>query len=129
MTRLTYLFCAAFLWVLTACGSHEESGTERPENLVSEDQMVAVLTEVHLAEAKITKLSLHASDSSNLVYKQLERRILKKYKVDTAAYSKSYIYYAAHPIAMERLYSRIVEKLQPAASLSATTSTTANKPI
>ncbi len=123
MTRPIYLLLPALLWLLLACGPNQESGTDRPDNLVDEDKMVAILTEVHLNEAKVAKLNLRSSDSSNLVYKRLERQLLKKYDVDTSAYSKSYIYYASHPEAMERVYKRIVEKLQPP-SVTATTSTT-----
>lgn len=123
MTRPIYLLLPGLLWLLLACGPNAENGTDRPDNLVDEDKMVAILTEVHLNEAKVAKLILRSSDSSNLVYKQLERQLLKKYDVDTSAYSKSYIYYASHPEAMQRVYKRVVDKLQPP-SVTATTSTT-----
>ena len=123
ITRQTYPLFLGLLWLLFACGPNAENGTERPDNLVDEDRMVAILTEVHLNEAKVGKLNLRSSDSSNLVYKRLERQLLKKYDVDTSAYSRSYIYYASHPEAMERLYKRVVEKLQPP-SVTATTSAT-----
>lgn len=123
ITHQTYSLIFGLLWLLFACGPNQENGTDRPDNLVDEDKMVAILTEIHLTEAKVSKINLRSSDSSNLVYKQLERQLLRKYGVDTSAYSKSYIYYASHPEAMERIYRRIVDKLQPP-SVTATTSAT-----
>ncbi len=123
MTRPISLLTIALLWLFFSCGPNQDNGTDRPDNLVDEDKMVAILTEIHLTEAKVSKLNLRSIDSSNLVYKRLERQLLRKYNVDTSAYSRSYIYYASHPEAMERVYKRIVEKLQPP-SVTATTSTT-----
>lgn len=74
--------------------------------------MAAILTDVHLAETRVSRMGLASSDSANVVYKRLERQIFTKHKVDATAYEKSYIYYSSHPREMESLYKRIVEKLQ-----------------
>jgi hypothetical protein len=95
-------------WLLTACTAPED---ERPDNLLSEDQMANILTEVHLAEARVSRLSLRSIDSSNLAYKHLESQIFKRFNVDTAAYRKSYIFYSSHPADMEVIYKQVTEKL------------------
>jgi len=74
--------------------------------------MAAVLTEIHLAEARVSRLGLGSMDSSNMVYKRLERQIFQKFKVDTSAYSKSYVYYSSHPLQMEAIYKQITENLK-----------------
>lgn len=74
--------------------------------------MSAILTEIHLAEARVSRMSLGSADSSNIVYKRLEKQIFKKLKVDTSAYTKSYVYYSSHPRQMETIYTKIADNLK-----------------
>ncbi|MBD2699654.1 DUF4296 domain-containing protein [Spirosoma sp. BT702] len=94
---------------LTGCTATED---ERPENLIPDDRMVAILTEVHMNEARVSRLGLSSIDSSNIVYKRLETQLFKKMKVDTAVYRKSYIYYSSHPAEMEAIYKQVTKKLE-----------------
>ncbi|GAB3034088.1 hypothetical protein GCM10027185_39890 [Spirosoma pulveris] len=96
-------------WLIVACTAPEN---EPPENLLTEEQMASILTEVHLAEAKISRINLRSIDSSNIVYKHLESAIFKKNGVDTATYRKSYIFYSSHPADMESIYQRVTERLK-----------------
>lgn len=74
--------------------------------------MADILTEVHLAEARISRVNLRSVDSSQIAYKHLEDKIFKKFGVDTATYRKSYIFYSSHPANMEAIYKQVTEKLQ-----------------
>lgn len=89
-----------------------EARNDQPENLISTDRMAAILTDVHLAETRVSRLGIASVDSSNLVYKRLESRILRKHGVDTTAYEKSYVYYSSHPREMETIYKQVVAKLE-----------------
>ncbi len=102
------------VWLLVLCtGLSCSTGSgKEPENLIDEDKMVKVLTDVHLAEAKISKLGLRTSDSSTIVYKRLERDIFRKWAVDTAAYTQSYIYYSSDPEKLTRIYEQVTKNLQ-----------------
>jgi hypothetical protein len=88
-----------------------------PANLIPEDKMVQVLTDIHLAEAKATKLGIVSNDSTTLIYRQLERQLYKKYGVDTATYNRSYTYYASNPERFAEIYKRVVSGLQQSDSL------------
>lgn len=90
----------------------QDPGDERPDKLIPADKMADILTEVHLAESRVSRLGLRSVDSSNVVYKHLEKGIYQKFGVDTAAYNRSYIYYSSHPREMEAVYKRVVENLQ-----------------
>ncbi|MBD2751745.1 DUF4296 domain-containing protein [Spirosoma validum] len=96
------------LWLAAACTAPED---QRPDNLIEEDRMAAILTEVHIAESRVSRLNLRSIDSSNIVYKHLERQIFKKFAVDTATYRKSYIFYSSHPADMEAIYKKVTQKL------------------
>ncbi|UFH54965.1 DUF4296 domain-containing protein [Spirosoma sp. KNUC1025] len=95
-------------WLLSACTTPED---ERPDNLIDKNRMADILTEVHMAEARVSRLSLGSIDSSNIAYKHLETQIFRKFGVDTAAYRKSYIFYSSHPAEMEAIYKQVVGKL------------------
>ncbi len=94
---------------MAACTAPED---ERPDKLVPTDQMADILTEVHLAEARVSRMALTSIDSSNIVYKRLENQIIKKYQLDTAVYRKSYIFYSSHPREMETIYQQVTKNLQ-----------------
>ena len=109
LSYTVWLLCCL---LLAACSPPANDPTRRPDNLLPTDQMVAILTEVHMAESRVSRLGLTSADSSALVYKQLEERIYKKFKVDTAAYRLSYIYYASDPARLEAIYKEVVKRLQ-----------------
>ena len=96
-------------WLITACTAPED---KQPDKLISQEQMADILTEVHMTEARISRLNLRAVDSANIVYKHLESQIFKKIGVDTATYRKSYIFYSSHPADMEAIYQRVTERLK-----------------
>ncbi|RYC68669.1 DUF4296 domain-containing protein [Spirosoma sordidisoli] len=96
------------LWMM-ACGVPAD---ERPDNLLDEDRMADILVEIHMAEARVSRMAFSSSDSSNIVYKRLEKQILRRFKTDTSAYNQSYKYYASHPRDMEAIYKEVVSKLQ-----------------
>lgn len=95
--------------MLPAC---TDPADKKPADLIDEDKMAAILTEVHMAEARVSRLALPTVDSSNLAYKHLETQIFRKFDVDTATYRTSYIFYSSHPQEMENIYREVVANLQ-----------------
>lgn len=102
-------------WAVAACQPAEN---KPPANLIPPEKMANILTEIHLAEARISRMNIGSLDSSSLVYKRLEGQIFRQFKVDTAAYSKSYTYYAAHPQEMETVYKQVVDQLKKKAKIT-----------
>lgn len=96
------------VWLAGACTASED---QRPDSLIDEDRMAAILTEVHIAEARVSRLSLGSVDSSNIAYKHLENQIFRKFGVDTSTYRKSYSFYSSHPADMEAIYKKVTQKL------------------
>lgn len=96
-------------WLATACTNPAD---RKPAGLIEEEEMASILTEIHVAEARVSRLSLTSIDSSQIAYKHIEKQIFKKFAVDTAAYRKSYTFYSSHPADMEVIYKRVTENLQ-----------------
>ena len=113
MRRTRFVDCLMTLlpgiWLLSACTPPNDA---QPDDLIPEPRMAAILTEIHIAEGQVSRLGISTSDSSNIVYKRLERQIFRQLKVDTSAYTKSYIYYSSHPRQMEAVYEQVIENLK-----------------
>ncbi|TDB63352.1 DUF4296 domain-containing protein [Arundinibacter roseus] len=88
---------------LLACNSEEKP----PADLLEEEKMAQILSEVHMAEARVTQMQLRSLDSSVIVFEKLQDQIWKKFKVDTALYRKSYAFYTSHPFYLTRIYERV----------------------
>lgn len=83
-----------------------------PEGTLSEEKMADILTDIHIAESRITRLQLKSLDSSILIFDQLKKQIWKKNKVDTVLYRSSYDYYMTHPQHMTRIYEQVAKKIE-----------------
>jgi uncharacterized protein YaeQ len=94
--------------LFSGCANEEKP----PKNTLSQDQMVAILTDIHLAEARVNKLQLRSLDSSLMIFNQMKSQIWKKYKVDTLAYRESYSYYMTHPQQMTRIYEKVNKRIE-----------------
>ena len=100
------------LWLpvslMAGCSSEEKV----PTDIISEAKMSDVLTEIHIAEARISKLQLRSIDSSIILFNKIKDDIWKKYKMDSLSYQTSYDYYVTHPKQMKTIYSKVTENLE-----------------
>ena len=108
--QLAIWLCLCLL--LVRCSSDSSELGAKPANLVEEDKMAAILTEVHLSEARISKLAIGSADTSALLFKRLQSNTLKKFDVDTASYTKSFVYYSSRPDKLAKIYEQVIEKLK-----------------
>ena len=101
MKKAIFIICMA----LFACGEEK-----MPENVYPEDEMVKILIEVHLLEAKIQKLYI-ARDSSQILYQHYEKKLFEELDVDREKYNNSMIYYVDNGYKMSDIYDRVVDSL------------------
>lgn len=86
---------------------------EKPaKGTLSEEKMATILSEIHIAEALVTRLQLKSLDSSLMVFGKLKNDIWKKQKVDTLVYHNSYDYFMSHPQMMSRIYDDVEKKIE-----------------
>jgi hypothetical protein len=91
---------------LVACNTGEE-----PDNLIEKEIMVDLLSESHILEAEVGRLSVNDYDSANVAFQYLQERLWEKYDVDSLSYNESYSYYAKYPKVFSEMYDKIEEKL------------------
>ena len=106
----------AVLLAFLSCTSSSKS----PEDLMSKETMAAILTDIHLAEARITKMNLRSMDSSVVIFNKLQQDIWDKHNTDSSYYRKSYAYYASNPEKLSEVYEIVGKYLENADSISVT---------
>ena len=94
-------------FLLTACGSDD-----KPENLIPEDKMAKVLTEIHILEAQINNLHFQHEDSSVFIYQKKRFELMKTFALDTATFRISLKYYLLNPDKMKGIYTEVKKNLE-----------------
>jgi Domain of unknown function (DUF4296) len=88
-----------------------DNAPKPPDGTLSEEKMAVILADVHVAEARVTRMNLVSLDSAALVTEHLKMQIFKANKVDSVAYNRSYQFYARYPEYLERIYEIVLKDL------------------
>ena len=106
-----YKGVAAFFFILLITLSNCQQSGERPPDVLSEEDMVRVLTEVYITEEKVNTLAL-PPDSAAYVFNQLKSRMFRNLNVSDSVFQASLDYYMTEPKQMEKIYATLVDSLQ-----------------
>lgn len=102
MSRLLIGFIALIL--LAACNKDRT-----PADIVSQKEMVSLLSDFHLAEGYIYALP---QDSSRLLANKYYQAVFEKYGIDSTVFHKSLIYYSQDPQILNNIYTQVQQQLQ-----------------
>jgi len=102
------VFFYAALLLLSACGI-KSSGPEikKPEPLLSKEQMVLILTDLHLLEASVNLRNAQnqaTSKKDTLLYSD----IFKKHATSYEVFQQNFRYYASQPVVLSQLYDEVI---------------------
>lgn len=95
--------------LLSLFGCHG-SKDEKPADLIPEEQMIDILTDIHVADAIVdNKYGQQKADLplTNALYSQ----IYKNHKITAGRYKSSYKYYEGHPELMDKMYTQVITEL------------------
>lgn len=84
---------------------------EKPENLIEKPEMVDLLIQVHLLEAKINKVPKRPGDSTQLLFDHYQMLLFEDLGVDSARYRSSMTYYLDNPGEFTSIYQAVVDSL------------------
>jgi Domain of unknown function (DUF4296) len=99
------IFLLTFL--LTACSSDD-----KPKNLIPQDKMAKILSEIHILEAQINNLHFQHQDSSVYIYQKKRFEIMKTFELDTTSFKVSLKYYLLNPDKMKDIYVEVKKLLE-----------------
>jgi hypothetical protein len=97
-----------FISLLSAC--HREKKTSGDDAIISKDEMVAVLVDMHLVEAKI-KASQTSGYNQEYYLKFYFSSILKKHNITSEQFRKSLQYYQDDVAKMDKIYTDVISNL------------------
>jgi hypothetical protein len=107
-TFLLKILLLPLLFFFASCDSEERP----PEDVLPQDKMVAILSEIHIAESRIVQMHLKSMDSSVLMYDYFQKKLYKKHQTDSTQYKNSYDYYASDPKRLEDIYDKVAKKIE-----------------
>jgi hypothetical protein len=81
-----------------------------PEDIMSKQEMVSFLIDLHIIEAKIS-VARFPNDSVKVIFPQIEEELFAKHNISDSIYFKSYQYYLNDMFAMEEIYTAVVDSL------------------
>lgn len=99
------------MWLAVGC--HRE---RLPEDVMSPEQMISYLIDLHIAEASVQNLRLRR-DSAEVVFAAREKYLLKEHQITDSLFIRSYNYYLRHPDKLEEIYAAVVDSLSLRQSL------------
>ncbi len=99
------IFLLVLVFGLNACGDKEQ-----PSGLLTEDEMVVVLIDIHFTEGVASAMPI-PYDSSQVLYSLLERDVFEKHQVSDSVFNESLMFYLQDPEVMNGIYSRVIDSL------------------
>ena len=103
----SFLLVATFA-AITSCSKPE---VKRPDYILSQEEMVKALSEVYIAEQKVSRLSLN-TDSAMQLFGPLEKKVFENLNIPDSVFRASFDYYMDHPKEMEMIYAVLIDSLQ-----------------
>lgn len=94
---------------LTAC-EDKVGALPKPRNLIREDEMVNVLTELTLIESHIQMKYLQVARYKKVMERSGDE-VLKKYRITRKQFESSLDYYGSRQEKMQELYARVLDSL------------------
>ena len=110
------LMVLLFLVTLPGC-SYDSTLTEPPSQLLSHQQMVSFLIDLHLTEAKMNYAEVRQADSTEILFRNYEKYLMNQHGFTDSVYLKSYAYYLDHMELMDEIYEDVVDSLNVMSTL------------
>ncbi len=84
---------------------------EKPADLIEKSEMVDLLIQIHLLEAKINKVPKRAGDSVQFLYQHYQDLLFEDLNIDSARYHHSMSFYLDNPKELTFIYQAVVDSL------------------
>ena len=121
MKGLSYIYILFVLFLLPACGSRDKG--IMPERLLTEQEMIDVMTDVQIIEADINyQKSQDRNRDPNDTVKRVPKdyvkmskeyygQLFEHYGITDSIFVQNMRYYAERPVVLERVMDSVVQRL------------------
>lgn len=100
--KVHWLACC---FLLVACSKADE------KEILSKEKLASVLSDIHLAEAKINEKHIGSSDSALVLFQEIQKSIFQKHGVDSVQVNRSFEAYVKEPDQFLEMYEMVSEEL------------------
>ena len=102
----------ALLLLLAASGCERPEQVPQPPHLLPKDQLVSLLVQIHLLEARVENSRL-PPDSARALYLSQQRELFWRNNVppNDSTFERSYRYYATHNKDLDEIYAVVIDSL------------------
>jgi len=97
------------LLLFFACSPSSEKD-KIPEDILPQEKMVSILTDMHIAET-MARNTIHLGDTNVQKVINYYAVIYKKNNITEETFKKSFDYYIQHPLLLDSVYSDIITKI------------------
>ena len=87
------------------------SQSKPPAALISQDQMVAILVDLELAQAMVDHYTSD-EDTARWLFERNALLIYQAHETDLDTFQESYRYYLTHLETMEEVYAQVIEQIE-----------------
>lgn len=84
---------------------------EKPVDLIEKPEMVELLIQVHLLEAKVNKVPKRTGDSTQFLFNHYQNLLFEDMNIDSVSYRSSMTYYLDNPKELISIYEAVVDSL------------------
>jgi hypothetical protein len=116
MQKLQNLYSVIFYFFIIVITSAMLSSCYRepefPDAVLNSQKMTDILSDIHLAEAKVAGMSAYAQYQRDSLMEVYYRTIFKLHAVEADDFDKSMDAYMKNPEAMADIYEKVLEQLQ-----------------
>ena len=102
------LLALATLLTTTQCAKTDEPVP--PANLLPREQMISVLVDLHITEARVETSRL-APDSARVLFREVSKELYARHQTDEKTFRQSLSYYAIHGKDLEEIYGSVVDSI------------------
>ena len=107
MQRILIVFLLIFI-TLFSC---KDDKVIKPESILSQQKMIHVLIDMHIADAHIN-LGSTPQDSARLLLTGEYAAIFKKHGIDQKSFNESHKWYVNHTEELDAIYEKVVSRLE-----------------
>jgi hypothetical protein len=95
--------------LILSCNSFDKlKGQESA--ILSKEQMVQLLTDIHIAEAKVSELGM-SGDTVQVTQSKYLQFVCDKNKTSIKAFDDSYHFYTTQPVLLDSIYQQVIANL------------------
>lgn len=113
MKNIFLLIISLFITLTITSCKNENSlilNIDKPDDLLSEDSLINVLVDIHMADAIISQSTFVNEEKKTFTYSAYGN-IFKKHNISKTRFETSLGYYSASPDELHKIYEKVLAKM------------------